>query len=99
MQVFRLCRACAAVLRLIPAVFVIVSVKVALGASSLFGTISGSVVSNVVMDGPITIPMMVRTGYKRHIAAAIEAVASTGGQIMPPVMGITAFLIADFLGT
>ncbi|MFC1867286.1 TRAP transporter permease [Thermodesulfobacteriota bacterium] len=72
--------------------------KVALGASSLFGTISGSVVSNVVMDGPITIPMMVRTGYKRHIAAAIEAVASTGGQIMPPVMGITAFLIADFLG-
>ena len=71
--------------------------KVAVGASSLFGTISGSVVSNVVMDGPITIPMMVRSGYKPHMAAAIEAVASTGGQIMPPVMGITAFLIADWL--
>ncbi len=72
--------------------------KVAVAASSLFGTISGSVVSNVVMDGPITIPMMVRSGYKPHMAAAIEAVASTGGQIMPPVMGITAFLIADWLG-
>jgi len=71
--------------------------KVAVGASSLFGTISGSVVSNVVMDGPITIPMMQRTGYPGHIAAAIEALASTGGQIMPPVMGITAFLIADWL--
>lgn len=72
--------------------------KVAIGASSLFGTISGSVVSNVVMDGPITIPMMTSSGYKPHMAAAIEAVASTGGQIMPPVMGITAFLIADWLG-
>jgi len=72
--------------------------KVAVGASSLFGTISGSVVSNVVMDGPITIPMMIRTGYTPPMAAAIEAVASTGGQIMPPVMGITAFLIADWLG-
>jgi TRAP transporter 4TM/12TM fusion protein len=49
------------------------------------------------MDGPITIPMMTRTGYPGHIAAAIEALASTGGQIMPPVMGITAFLIADWL--
>jgi TRAP transporter 4TM/12TM fusion protein len=71
--------------------------KVAVIASSLFGTISGSAVSNVVMDGPITIPMMRRTGYPGHLAAAIESVASTGGQIMPPVMGITAFLIADFL--
>ena len=71
--------------------------KVAVGASSLFGTISGSVVSNVVMDGPITIPMMTRSGYRPYLAAAIEAVASTGGQIMPPVMGITAFLIADWL--
>jgi TRAP transporter 4TM/12TM fusion protein len=71
--------------------------KVAVGASSLFGTISGSAVSNVVMDGPITIPMMIRSGYPPAIAAAIEAVASTGGQIMPPVMGITAFLIADWL--
>lgn len=73
------------------------SAKVATVASSLFGTLSGSVVSNVVMDGPITIPMMQRGGYPSHIAAAIEAVASTGGQIMPPVMGITAFLIAEYL--
>ena len=71
--------------------------KVAVIASSLFGTISGSAVSNVVMDGPITIPMMKRAGYPAHQAAAMEAVASTGGQIMPPVMGITAFLIAEFL--
>jgi TRAP transporter 4TM/12TM fusion protein len=72
--------------------------KVAVGASSLFGTISGSAVSNVVMVGPISIPMMIRAGYAPHVAGAIEAVASTGGQIMPPVMGITAFLIADWLG-
>jgi TRAP transporter 4TM/12TM fusion protein len=71
--------------------------KVAVIASSLFGTISGSAVSNVVMDGPITIPMMKKAGYPAHQAAAMEAVASTGGQIMPPVMGITAFLIAEFL--
>ncbi len=71
--------------------------KVAVAGSSLFGTISGSVVSNVMMDGPVTIPMMVRAGYSRHMAAAIEAVASNGGQILPPVMGITAFLIADWL--
>ncbi|MGE0743729.1 MAG: TRAP transporter permease [Rhodospirillales bacterium] len=71
--------------------------KVAVIASSLFGTVSGSAVSNVVMDGPLTIPMMKRAGYPGHMAAAIEAVASTGGQIMPPVMGITAFLIAEFL--
>ena len=48
-------------------------------------------------DGPVTIPMMVQSGYKPHLAAAIEAVASNGGQILPPVMGITAFLIADWL--
>jgi TRAP transporter 4TM/12TM fusion protein len=71
--------------------------KTAVIASGLFGTISGSAVSNVVMDGPITIPMMKRNGYPGHLAAAIEAVASTGGQIMPPVMGITAFLIAEFM--
>jgi len=71
--------------------------KTAVIASSLFGTISGSAVSNVVMDGPITIPMMKRNGYPGHVAAGIEAVASTGGQIMPPVMGITAFLIAEFM--
>jgi len=71
--------------------------KVAVGASSLFGTISGSVISNVMTDGPVTIPMMTRSGYPKHLAAAIEAVASNGGQIMPPVMGLTAFLIADML--
>lgn len=71
--------------------------KVAVMASSLFGTISGSAVSNVVMDGPITIPMMRRAGYSGPTAAAIEAVASTGGQIMPPVMGIVAFLMIDIL--
>ncbi len=73
------------------------SAKVAVAGSSLFGTISGSVISNVMTDGPVTIPMMVRTGYKPHVAAAIEAVASNGGQVLPPVMGITAFLIADWL--
>jgi len=71
--------------------------KVSVVASSLFGTVSGSAVSNVVVDGPITIPMMKRTGYAPHVACAIEAVASTGGQIMPPVMGVAAFLIAEFL--
>ncbi len=71
--------------------------KVSVVASSLFGTVSGSAVSNVVVDGAITIPMMKRTGYAPHMAAAIEAVASTGGQIMPPVMGVAAFLIAEFL--
>lgn len=73
------------------------SAKTAVAASTLFGTISGSVVSNVVMDGPITIPMMRKGGYPAPTAAAIEAVASTGGQIMPPVMGITAFLMAEYL--
>jgi TRAP transporter 4TM/12TM fusion protein len=71
--------------------------KVSVVGSCLFGTVSGSAVSNVVVDGPITIPMMKRTGYPPHVAAAIEAVASTGGQIMPPVMGVAAFLIAEFL--
>jgi TRAP transporter 4TM/12TM fusion protein len=71
--------------------------KVAVVSSTLFGTVSGSAVSNVVVDGAITIPMMKRTGYPGHLAAAIEAVASTGGQIMPPVMGVAAFLIAEFL--
>jgi len=71
--------------------------KVSVVSSSLFGTISGSAVANVVIDGPITIPMMRRTGYPAHMAAAIEAVASTGGQVMPPVMGVAAFLIAEFL--
>lgn len=72
--------------------------KVAVVASSLFGTISGSAVANVAVDGMITIPMMKRAGYKPHVAAAVEAVASTGGQIMPPVMGAAAFIMADMLG-
>lgn len=72
--------------------------KIAVFASALFGTISGSPVANVVVDGAITIPMMVRTGYKPHVAAAVESVASNGGQLMPPVMGAAAFIMAEFLG-
>ena len=71
--------------------------KIAVVASSLFGSISGTAVSNVVMTGSVTIPLMKRTGYPAHVAAAIEAVASTGGQIMPPVMGVAAFIMAEFL--
>jgi TRAP transporter 4TM/12TM fusion protein len=71
--------------------------KVAVVSSTLFGTVSGSAVANVVVDGAITIPMMKKSGYPPHVAAAIEAVASNGGQIMPPVMGVAAFLIAEFL--
>lgn len=73
------------------------SAKVSIVASTLFGMVSGSAVSNVAVVGPISIPMMERAGYPKDQAAAIEAVSSTGGQIMPPVMGITAFLMADFL--
>jgi TRAP transporter 4TM/12TM fusion protein len=73
------------------------SAKVAVIASSLFGTVNGTVVANILVDGPVTIPMMHRSGYPRHVAAAIEAVASTGGQIMPPVMGVVAFLMAEYL--
>ncbi len=71
--------------------------KMAVVSSSLYGTVSGSAVANVVIDGAITIPMMKRAGYPAHLAAAIEAVASNGGQIMPPVMGAAAFLIAEYL--
>ena len=71
--------------------------KVAIVASSLFGSISGSAVANVVFTGTMTIPMMKRAGYPPHVAGAIEATASTGGQIMPPMMGITAFILASFL--
>jgi TRAP transporter 4TM/12TM fusion protein len=74
------------------------SAKVAVVSSTLFGTVSGSAVSNVAVDGALTIPMMKRAGYPPHLAAAIEAVASNGGQIMPPVMGAAAFLIAEYLG-
>ena len=71
--------------------------KVAIIASSLFGTLSGSTVANVMSTGVVTIPMMKRSGFPARYAAAIEAVASNGGQIAPPVMGATAFVIAEFL--
>ncbi|MCC2632947.1 MAG: C4-dicarboxylate transporter permease [Ramlibacter sp.] len=71
--------------------------KVAIVSSSLFGTVSGSAVANVMVDGPITIPLMKRTGFRAPFAAAVESVASTGGQIMPPVMGAAAFVMAEFL--
>jgi len=71
--------------------------KVAVVSSSLFGTISGSAVANVMVDGPITIPLMKRTGFRPAFAAAVESVASTGGQIMPPIMGAAAFVMAEFL--
>ena len=73
------------------------AMKIAVVASALFGSISGSAVANVVATGVITIPMIKRAGYPAHRAAAIEAVASTGGQLMPPVMGAAAFLMAEFL--
>jgi TRAP transporter 4TM/12TM fusion protein len=72
--------------------------KVAVVSSSLFGTISGSAVANVMVDGWLTIPMMKKTGFKPEAAAAIESVASTGGQIMPPIMGAAAFVMAEFQG-
>ncbi|HKW81152.1 MAG TPA: TRAP transporter fused permease subunit, partial [Casimicrobiaceae bacterium] len=71
--------------------------KVAIVSSALFGTVSGSAVANVMVDGPITIPLMKRTGFRPPFAAAVEAVASTGGQLMPPVMGAAAFIMAEFL--
>ena len=71
--------------------------KIAILGSSLFGTISGSTVSNVLTVGVVTIPLMKKSGYRPHVAGAIEAAASTGGQLMPPVMGIAAFLMAEFL--
>jgi TRAP transporter 4TM/12TM fusion protein len=72
--------------------------KIAIIGSSLFGTISGSPIANVMAIGTFTIPLMKKTGYRPFYAAAIEAVASTGGQIMPPVMGAGAFIMADLLG-
>jgi len=71
--------------------------KIAVVGSALFGSISGSAVSNVVTTGTVTIPMMRRVGYNAETAGAIEAVASTGGQLMPPIMGAAAFLMAEFL--
>jgi len=73
------------------------SAKIAIAASSLFGSVSGVAVSNIVATGVVTIPLMKRAGFSPRFAAAVEAVASTGGQLMPPVMGAVAFLMADFL--
>ena len=73
--------------------------KIAILGSCLFGSISGSAVANVMATGVVTIPLMKKTGYPAHKAAAIESVAATGGQLMPPVMGAAAFLIAEFLQT
>lgn len=72
--------------------------KVAVVASALFGTISGSPVANAGVTGAMTIKMMKQTGYKAHFAGAVSATAATGGVLMPPVMGVTAFIMADFLG-
>jgi TRAP transporter 4TM/12TM fusion protein len=72
--------------------------KVAILASSLFGTVSGHSVANVYGTGTFTIPLMKRMGYKPELAGAVEAAASTGGQIMPPIMGAAAFIMAEILG-
>ncbi|RQW73112.1 TRAP transporter fused permease subunit [Halomonas sp. YLB-10] len=72
--------------------------KVAITASGLFGSISGSAVGNVVGTGVVTIPMMKRAGFPSTYAGAVEAVASTGGQLVPPVMGAAAFIMADLIG-
>lgn len=72
--------------------------KVAVISSALCGMVSGSSVGNTVTTGAVTIPMMKKTGYKPEFAGAVEAAASTGGQIMPPVMGAAAFLMAEYMG-
>ncbi len=72
--------------------------KVAVVASAMEGMVSGSSVANTVGSGSVTIPLMKKTGYKPEFAAAAEAAASTGGQIMPPIMGAAAFLMADYVG-
>jgi TRAP transporter 4TM/12TM fusion protein len=71
--------------------------KISVMASSLFGSISGSAVANVVSSGVVSIPLMRRGGFPAHVAGGIEAVASTGGQLMPPMMGAAAFVMAEFL--
>jgi TRAP transporter 4TM/12TM fusion protein len=73
--------------------------KAAVLASALFGSISGAAVANVYATGTFTIPLMIRTGFRRRFAAAVEAVASASGQLVPPIMGSAAFLIADFTRT
>ena len=72
--------------------------KVAVISSALCGMVSGSSVGNTVTTGSVTIPMMKKTGYKPEFAGAVEAAASTGGQIMPPIMGAAAFLMAEYVG-
>ena len=72
--------------------------KVSCVTSGFFGTVSGSAVSNVMTTGALTIPLMKRIGYRPAFAGAVEAVSSTGGQIMPPIMGAAAFVMAEFLG-
>ncbi|MDO4960910.1 MAG: TRAP transporter permease [Eubacteriales bacterium] len=72
--------------------------KVAVVSSALLGMVSGSSVANTVGSGSVTIPLMKKTGYKGEFAGAVEAAASTGGQIMPPIMGAAAFLMADIVG-
>ncbi|MBQ9022106.1 MAG: TRAP transporter permease [Eggerthellaceae bacterium] len=72
--------------------------KVAVISSALCGMVSGSSVGNTVTTGSVTIPMMKKTGYKPEFAAAVEAASSTGGQIMPPIMGAAAFLMAEYMG-
>ncbi|GGE32787.1 C4-dicarboxylate ABC transporter permease [Agaricicola taiwanensis] len=72
--------------------------KVSIFGSALFGMISGSSIANTVTVGSLTIPAMIRLGYPKHIAAAVEATSSTGGQITPPIMGAAAFLMIEFLG-
>lgn len=71
--------------------------KVSIFGSALFGMLSGSSVANTVTVGSLTIPMMIRLGYKKHFAAAVESTASTGGQITPPILGAAAFLMIEFL--
>ena len=73
--------------------------KTSVVASGFMGSISGSAVGNVVATGSFTIPMMKKVGYRAHVAGAIEAAASTGGQLMPPIMGAGAFLMAEFTST
>jgi TRAP transporter 4TM/12TM fusion protein len=72
--------------------------KVSVLSSALLGSISGSSIANTVTTGSLTIPSMIRIGYPRHFAAAVEAASSTGGQITPPVMGAVAFLMIEYLG-
>jgi len=73
--------------------------KVAVFSSGMMGMISGSAIANIATTGQITIPLMKRLGFPPHVSAAIESIASTGGQLMPPIMGVTAIVIAELTGT